>query len=94
MVDMLFDHEPARSPQHGDNAKAKCHLFAPAAGLQQAFAVRVPLRFACNIFSLLGIPLFYKVLRDGAEAADEVASETLGWAKEAMGIPSLRDLQQ
>ncbi|CAM9120246.1 unnamed protein product [Ectocarpus fasciculatus] len=34
-----------------------------------------------------------KVLRDGAEAADEVASETLGWAKEAMGISSLKDFQ-
>lgn len=33
-----------------------------------------------------------QVLRDGAEAANEVASETLGWAKEAMGIPSLKDL--
>ncbi|CAM9298621.1 unnamed protein product [Ascophyllum nodosum] len=33
-----------------------------------------------------------QVLRDGAEAADEVATETLGWAKEAMGIPSLKDL--
>eukprot|EP00752_Nemacystus_decipiens_P010013 g8927.t1 len=32
-----------------------------------------------------------KVLRDGAEAADEVASETLGWAKEAMGLSALKD---
>eukprot|EP00904_Undaria_pinnatifida_P006632 jgi/Undpi1/3099/HiC_scaffold_15.g06473.m1 len=34
-----------------------------------------------------------KVLRDGAEAADEVASETLGWARDAMGIASLKDFQ-
>lgn len=32
-----------------------------------------------------------QVLRDGAEAADEVASETLGWAKEAMGLSALKD---
>lgn len=35
--------------------------------------------------------LRFQVLRDGAEAADEVASETLGWAKEAMGLAALKD---
>lgn len=57
-----------------------------------------PLRFPFYPRGLFS-PLFIfvlcqqQVLRDGAEAADEVASETLGWAKEAMGIPSLKDFQ-
>lgn len=40
--------------------------------------------FVCTLFHS-------QVLRDGAEAADEVASETLGWAKEAMGLSALKD---
>lgn len=44
-------------------------------------------------FVLYMVVLPCQVLRDGAEAADEVASETLGWAKEAMGISSLKDFQ-
>lgn len=57
-----------------------------------------PLRFRFYsrfLFSPLCLFVLYQqqVLRDGAEAADEVASETLGWAKEAMGIPSLKDFQ-
>lgn len=39
----------------------------------------------------LAISYVFQVLRDGAEAADEVASETLGWAKEAMGLSALKD---
>ncbi|KAG5191650.1 tryptophanyl-tRNA synthetase [Tribonema minus] len=35
----------------------------------------------------------HQVLREGAEAADEVASQTLSWAKDAMGFCSLKDLQ-
>lgn len=34
-----------------------------------------------------------KVLRDGAETADEVASKTVEWTKEAMGIPLLKTFQ-
>lgn len=32
------------------------------------------------------------VLNEGAEAADEVASQTLDWAKTAMGVTSRKDL--
>eukprot|EP00611_Tribonema_gayanum_P008429 TRINITY_DN1796_c0_g1_i1.p1 TRINITY_DN1796_c0_g1~~TRINITY_DN1796_c0_g1_i1.p1 ORF type:complete len:143 (+),score=22.70 TRINITY_DN1796_c0_g1_i1:454-882(+) len=35
----------------------------------------------------------HQVLREGAEAADEVASQTLSWAKDAMGFCSLKDIQ-
>jgi hypothetical protein len=34
-----------------------------------------------------------QVLRDGAYAADEVATQTLDWAKNAMGFCSLKDIQ-
>ena len=34
-----------------------------------------------------------QVVRDGAEASDEVASATLQWAKDAMGFTSLKDFQ-
>lgn len=33
-----------------------------------------------------------QVLRDGAEAAGEVAEQTLEWTKEAMGIPSSKTI--
>lgn len=48
---------------------------------------------SCKMSPLLWRVLLCQVLRDGAEAADEVASETLGWAKEAMGLSSLKDFQ-
>lgn len=70
---------------HAMNAtvQADCRFFCPPG------VIHIPCMLSACFWRILRC----QVLRDGAEAADEVASETLGWAKEAMGISTLKDFQ-
>lgn len=86
---MLFKTIPSNS-----TVVLQYDFVPPACFDAPANKLSLPMHLACAALRYSLVPSFMlQVLRDGADAANELASQTLEWARDAMGIPSLKKFQ-